>query len=70
MKNEEQYAIYKLIIDELTHQDVHENNDVNCPCKAKVCNPIQIRVLAKAGTGKSFLIRILTREITKKIWKI
>ena len=69
MKNEEQYAIYKMIIDELSHQDVHENNDVNCPCKEKLCDPIRIRVLAKAGTGKSFLIRILTRQITRKYGK-
>ena len=53
-------------MNELSHQDVHKINGENCTCNHKQYSPIRLRVLAKAGTGKSFLIRILTREITKR----
>ena len=64
MLNHDQRRVFQKIVDHLNHQQLHELDECNC----NNLKPFQMFVSGVGGTGKSFLIDTLQRQV-KEMWK-
>lgn len=63
MLNVDQFRVFKMVIDHLTHQQKHEKGE----CLCKDFKPLHTFISGVGGTGKSFLIETIRCKVSE-IW--